>query len=111
MTGPVDWQIAIFVVGTMLTSIMVSGGVLWAVFNWVYRDNNAMRDRITDLAKEVSRTFVSVETHRLTVTMIEKSIEGIRSSIDELKADNRAALDRLSETVNALTTALTPPKT
>ena len=88
-----DWQLAIFVVGTMLTSIMVAGGVLWAVFNWVYRDNNAMRDRITDLTKEVARSYVSVETHRLTVTMIEKSIEGIRASIDELKNDNRAALD------------------
>lgn len=107
MIGNVDWPTLILLV----TFAAFVGGVLWAVFNWIYRDNNSMRDRIDKLQDKVAENYVTTEVHRMSMEMIEKSIGGIRSSIDELKTENRAAVDRLTDTFKALITTLKPPST
>ena len=114
MTGPVDWPTLILIVG----AIVISGGIILSMVRWVYADSNntraeisrvasELRDNMSRVREDIANRYVSVETHSLVTKTVERAIE-------DLKTENRNALNALADRIDtaliALTTALKPPQ-
>ena len=89
MTGEVEWPVLMM----MAALAVFVGGVLWAVFNWVYRDNNLMRDRMDRLQERVAQTYVTLEAHKAIKDAIDERGDHLEASVDKLSA----AVDRMAE--------------
>lgn len=107
MNGPVSWEMLSIVVG----AVVVAGGIIIALAKWVYNDSNTRRAEVMQLAmdfankiasvrEDIAIKYVTVETHALISKTLEKAIE-------DLKVENRSALDKLGDRIDHTLIALT----
>lgn len=118
MTGPVSWEMLTLVVGS--SSITV--GIILALVKWIYDDSSNRRTEITKLAidfakrdaearedftnklaiirEDIATKYVTTETHAI----INKTLE---RAIDDLKSENRTAIDKLGDRIDHTLIALT----
>lgn len=100
LSGGVQWEQIVTIIGAV---IFVSG-VLFAIFRWVYTDSNntrseinkvasEARDAIAKLREDVATRYITVETHSIVARTVEKAI-------DDLKTENREAIDRMTERID-----------
>ena len=97
---------------------MIYGGIILSMVRWVYADSNNTRAEISRIAGElrenmsrvredIASKYVTTETHALVTKVVERAIE-------DLKTENRNALNALADRIDtaliALTTALKPPQ-
>lgn len=100
LSGGVQWEQVV----TIISATVFVGGVLFAVFRWVYTDSNntrseinkvasESRDSIARLREDVATRYITVETHSVVARTVEKAI-------DDLKTENREAIDRMSDRID-----------
>lgn len=100
LSGGVQWEQVV----TILAAAVFVGGILVAVFKWVYNDSNntrseinkvasESRDSIARLREDVATRYITVETHSVVARTVEKAI-------DDLKTENREAIDRMTERID-----------
>lgn len=91
-------------IATILAAVVFVSGILWAVFRWVYTDSNntrteinrvaaESRESIAKLREDVATRYITVETHSVVARTVEKAI-------DDLKTENREAIDRMSDRID-----------
>lgn len=118
LSGVATWEQIL----PIITACIIVAGAVWALFNWVYRDSNNTRaeiqrvaaganekidraanehrEAIARLREDISERYVSVETHSIVAKTIEKAI-------DELKGENRRAIDHMADRVDSSIVELT----
>lgn len=100
LSGGVQWE----QIGTLIGGIIFVSGVLITLFRCVYNDSNntrseihkvasEARDGIAKLREDVATRYMTVETHSVVARTVEKAI-------DDLKIENREAIDRMSERID-----------
>lgn len=100
MSGTISWEQIL----PAITAVVFIGGVLWAIFNWIYKDSNHTRTRIDQVSSEnreaiarlredVAVRYVSNETHSIVANTVQRAI-------DELKAENRESIARMGERID-----------
>lgn len=114
MTGAVSWEFLTMLVG----AVIVSGGIILSMVRWIYNDSNNTRteiyrvsadltDKLSRVREDIANKYVTAETHNLVTTTFEKAI-------DDLKAENRKAIenlaDRIDHTLLAVAATLKTPE-
>lgn len=100
LSGGVQWEQIV----TIIASVVFVSGVLFAVFRWVYTDSNntrseinrvaaEARDAVAKLREDVATRYITVETHSVVARTVEKAI-------DDLKVENREAIDRMTDRID-----------
>lgn len=100
LSGGVQWEQIV----TVISAVVFVSGVLFAVFRWVYTDSNntryeinkvasEARDAIAKLREDVATRYITVETHSVVARTVEKAI-------DDLKVENREAIDRMTDRID-----------
>jgi hypothetical protein len=100
LSGVVQWE----QIATILAATAFVAGLLGAVFRWVYQDNLQMRaeiqrvgaearDGVAKLREDVAIKYITTETHSVVARTVEKAI-------DDLKIENRDAIDRMSDRID-----------
>lgn len=93
MTGNVEWPNLLLIVSAIVTTFLISGGVIYRVFDWVYKDNMNMRTNLDAMRVENAKTFATIEAQTLIKEAVEQRGQHLERAVDGLAV----AVDRLSE--------------
>lgn len=93
MQGPVEWPTLLLIVSAIVTTFLISGGVVYRAFDWVYKDSINTRAMIDTIRVETAKTYATIEAQKLIKEAVEQRGQHLEKAVENLSN----AVDRMSE--------------
>lgn len=93
MQGTVEWPTLMLIVSAIVTTFLISGGVVYRAFDWVYKDNLNTRVMIDNIRVETAKTYATIEAQKLIKEAVEQRGQHLEKAVENLSN----AVDRMSE--------------
>lgn len=91
MQGSVEWPVLLLIVSAIVTTFLISGGVVYRAFDWVYKDSLNKSAMIDALRLETAKTYATLEAQALIKeaveqrgALLEKAVENLSKAVDRL---------------------------
>ena len=93
MTGNVEWPVLMLIVSAIVTTFLISGGVVYRAFDWVYKDSSNTRTMLDNIRVENAKTYATIEAQKLIKEAVEQRGQHLEKAVESLSN----AVDRMSE--------------